>query len=203
MIIRIFPENPNEKHVRQVANALRNGEIVVLPTDTVYAFCASVENRKATEMIARINPKHNDPTTFSLLCSDLSHLSDYCAQIPNHHFRMMKAHLPGPFTFILNASALVPKIIHRKKKTVGIRVPDHAVTRAIIRELGMPLLCSSLKDEDDVLEYTTDPELIHERYENSVSLVVDGGNGDIIPSTVVDLTDSEPIVLRQGKGWLE
>jgi len=203
MIIRIYSENPNEKHVRQVADALRNGEIVILPTDTVYAFCASVENRKATELIAKINPKHNDPTTFSLLCSDLSHLSDYCAQIPNHHFRMMKANLPGPFTFILNASALVPKIIHRKKKTVGIRVPSQLITKAIIEELGMPLLCSSLKDDDNVLEYTTDPELIHERYENRVFCVVDGGNGDVIPSTVVDLTNSESAIIRQGKGILE
>jgi tRNA threonylcarbamoyl adenosine modification protein (Sua5/YciO/YrdC/YwlC family) len=203
MIIRIYSENPNEKHVRQVADALRNGEIVILPTDTVYAFCASVENRKATEMIAKINPKHNDPTTFSLLCSDLSHLSDYCAQIPNHHFRMMKANLPGPFTFILNASALVPKIIHRKKKTVGIRVPSQLITKAIIEELGMPLLCSSLKDDENVLEYTTDPELIHERYENRVFCVVDGGNGDVIPSTVVDLTNSESAIIRQGKGILE
>jgi tRNA threonylcarbamoyl adenosine modification protein (Sua5/YciO/YrdC/YwlC family) len=203
MIIRIYSENPNEKHVRQVADALRNGEIVILPTDTVYAFCASVENRKATEMIAKINPKHNDPTTFSLLCSDLSHLSDYCAQIPNHHFRMMKANLPGPFTFILNASALVPKIIHRKKKTVGIRVPSQLITKAIIEELGMPLLCSSLKDDENVLEYTTDPELIHERYENRVFCVVDGGNGDVIPSTVVDLTKSESAIIRQGKGILE
>lgn len=202
MIIRIYPENPNEKHIRQIAEVLRKGEIVILPTDTVYAFCASVENRKATDLIARINPKHNDPTTFSLLCSDLSHLSDYCAQIPNHHFRMMKAHLPGPFTFILNANALVPKIIHRKKKTVGIRVPSHSITRSIIQELGMPLLCSSLKDEDNVLEYTTDPELIHERYENRVHCVVDGGIGDIIPSTVVDLTDGEAIIIRQGKGKL-
>lgn len=203
MIIRIYSENPNEKHVRQVAEALRNGEIVILPTDTVYAFCASVENRKATEMIAKINPKHNDPTTFSLLCSDLSLLSDYCAQIPNHHFRMMKANLPGPFTFILNASALVPKIIHRKKKTVGIRVPSQLITKAIIEELGMPLLCSSLKDDDAVLEYTTDPELIHEQYENKVFCVVDGGNGDVIPSTVIDLTSSEANVIRQGKGILE
>ena len=202
MLIKIYPENPNEKHIRQIVSALRNDEIVILPTDTVYAFCASIENRKASDLISRINPRHSDPTTFSLLCADLSHLSDYCAQIPNHHFRMMKHNLPGPFTFILKANALVPKLIHSKKKTVGIRVPDNSIIKMIIQELGSPLLSSSLKDNDDIIEYATDPELIYEQYQDKVNFVVDGGYGDIIPSTVVDLTGDEFEIIRQGKGEL-
>lgn len=200
MLVRMYEENPDQRQIIRAAEILRKGGIVILPTDTVYAFCASIENKNATELISKANHKHLDPTTFSILCHDLSHLSDFCAQIPNWLFRIMKSVLPGPYTFILNANGRVPKLIHSKKKTVGIRVPDNKITREIIRELGTPLLSSSLKDDDDVIEYTTDPELIYEKYGDDIELIIDGGYGDNNPSTVLNCTGEEIEIIRLGKG---
>lgn len=202
MLIKIYPENPNQKVIEQVVDVLRKGGLIIYPTDTVYGLGCDITNQKAIEKVARIRNIKPEKANFSFICYDLSHISDYIKPIDNATFRVLKKALPGPFTFIFNASHAVPKLLSSNKKTVGIRVPDNNIAREIVKVLGNPILSTSIHDEDDIIEYSTDPELIHEKYENLVDLVIDGGYGDNIPSTVVDCTSGEFEIVREGKGEL-
>jgi len=202
MMIKIYPENPAPKHIKMVIETLEAGGVVILPTDTVYAFACSIYQPKALDKIAQLKGIKKEKANFSFSFNDLSMLSEFTKPFDTSTFRLMKKNLPGPFTFILNANNNVPKIFQSKKKTIGIRIPDNNILTSIIEELGHPLVTSSIHDEDDIVEYTTDPELIYERYKDKVELVVDGGHGDNQASTVVDCTGDEPVILRQGKGIL-
>lgn len=201
MRIRLYEENVNAKQLDQVVDCLKKGGVIIYPTDTVYAFGADMYNSKAIEKISRLK-KISESANYSIICHDLSHLSDYTLQISNDIFRLMKRALPGPYTFILKANNQVPKLFHSKKKTIGIRVPDNAIARAIVEALGNPIVSSSIHDDDEVIEYTTDPDLIYERYEDQIDLLVDGGFGDNEASTVLDCTGEEIEILREGKGDL-
>ena len=201
MLVKIYPENPNPREIAKVVKALQDGELIVYPTDTVYAIGCDALNVRAVERICRMKGVNPQKSNLSIICSDLSNLSEY-AKVNNATFKLMKKNLPGPFTFILPTSSELPKI-YKNRKEVGIRVPDNNIVRTLVAELGNPLLTMSVHDEDDeLIEYSTDPELIHEKYANPVSIVIDGGMGGIEPSTVVDCTDDEFEVVRQGKGEL-
>jgi tRNA threonylcarbamoyl adenosine modification protein (Sua5/YciO/YrdC/YwlC family) len=182
---------------------LRRGGLIIYPTDTVYGLGCDITNHKALEAICRIRNIKPEKANFSFICYDLSHISDYIKPIDNATFRVLKKALPGPFTFILNASGNVPKMLSSNKKTVGIRVPDNNIAREIVKTLGNPILSSSIRDEDDIIEYSTDPELIHEKYEHMVDIVIDGGYGGNVPSTVVDCTSGSFEIIREGKGDLD
>lgn len=200
MFIKIYPENPNLKEITKVVEVMQDGGLVIYPTDTVYAIGCDALNVRAVEKICRmkgINPQKSD---LSIICSDLSNLSEY-AKVNNAAFKVMKKNLPGPFTFILPTSSELPKI-YKNRKEVGIRVPDNTIVRTLVKELGNPILTMSIHDEDDIIEYSTDPELIYEKYENLVDVVIDGGYGGTEPSTVVNCTTDEFEILRQGKGEL-
>ncbi len=203
MFIRMFNENPNPREVRKVVEVLQNGGLIIYPTDTVYGLGCDITNSKAVEKVARIKGLKVEKTNFSFICSDLSQLSDYTKPISNTTFKLMKKNLPGPFTFILEANNNVPRYFKGKKKTVGIRVPNNNIIRDIIKELGHPILSTSVHDEDEILEYTTDPELIYEKYQDIADIVIDGGYGELIPSTIVDCSKDEIEILREGKGVLE
>ncbi|MCW5519575.1 threonylcarbamoyl-AMP synthase [Aureitalea sp. L0-47] len=200
--IRIYEENPNPRDIKKVVDIIRSGGLVIYPSDTVYALGCDITHNKAMERLARIKGVRLDKANFSFICEDLSRLSDFVRQIDNTTFKMLKRALPGPYTFILPGNNKLPSIF-KKKKEVGIRVPDNAIARALVSELGNPILSMSIKDEDEVIEYTTDPELIYEKWANRVDVVVDGGYGGNIPSTVIDLTGDEPLLVREGKGSLE
>jgi len=198
VLLKIYNDNPN--NIDKVVSVLRNGGIVIFPTDTIYALGCDSTNARALERLAKIKGVKLQKANFSLLCADLSHLSKYTSPINNAIFKLMKKVLPGPYTFILPAGRDIPNLFLRKKKTVGIRVPDNNIVREIIKELGNPLVSTSVHDDDEIVEYTTDPELMHERYENQVELVVDGGYGQNVPSTILDCTEHEPELIRQGAG---
>ena len=202
IFIKIYNDNPNSKEIKKVVDILKNGGIVIYPTDTVYGLGCDITHTKALEKIARIKGVKLEKANFSFICNDLSHLSDYVKQIDTPTYKILKRALPGPYTFVLPVSNSLPKVF-KKKKTVGIRVPDNNIARAIVAELGNPIISTSIHDEDDVLEYTTDPELIFEKWQNLVDAVIDGGYGDNYASTVIDLTDSVPEVIREGKGSLD
>lgn len=199
MLIKIYPENPNQREIDKVITVLRDGGLVIYPTDTVYAIGCDALNVRAVEKICHIKNINPRKSNLSIICYDLSNLSEY-AKVSNAAFKIMKKNLPGPFTFILPTSNELPKI-YKNKKEVGIRVPDNNIIRELVRELGNPILTTSIHDEDDIMEYSTDPELIHEKYENIVDIVIDGGYGGTEASTIVDCTDSIEII-RQGKGEL-
>ncbi|WP_319479126.1 L-threonylcarbamoyladenylate synthase [uncultured Draconibacterium sp.] len=203
MLVRLYNENPNPRDVRKVVDVLRGGGVIVYPTDTVYGIGCDITNQKAVEKVARFKGIQVEKNNFSFICSDFSHLSDYTKPIPSHIFKLIRKNLPGPFTFILNANNNVPRYFKGKKKTVGIRIPDNNIIREIVSELGNPILSSSVHDDDEILEYTTDPELIHEKFAELADIVVDGGFGELVPSTIVDCTSDEPSLVRQGKGELE
>jgi len=203
MLIKIYPENPNEKAIEQVVDVLKKGGLIIYPTDTVYGLGCDITNPKAIEKIARIRGIKPEKANFSFVCHDLSHISDYIKPIDNTTFRVLKKALPGPFTFIFNANNNVPKLLSSNKKTVGIRVPDNNIARCIVKELGNPIISASIKDDDELIEYSTDPELIHEKYEDLVDLVIDGGFGDNEASTVIDCTNGEFEIIREGKGNIE
>jgi len=203
MLIKIYPENPNEKAIEQVVDVLKKGGLIIYPTDTIYGLGCDITNPKAIEKIARIRGIKPEKANFSFICHDFKHISDYIKPIDNTTFRVLKKALPGPFTFIFNANNNVPKLLSSNKKTVGIRVPDNNIARCIVKELGNPILSTSIKDDDELVEYSTDPELIHEKYENLVDLVIDGGYGDNDASTVIDCTNGEFEVIREGKGNIE
>jgi tRNA threonylcarbamoyl adenosine modification protein (Sua5/YciO/YrdC/YwlC family) len=200
--IRIYEENPNPKDIKRVVDIVRSGGLVIYPSDTVYALGCDITHTKAMERLARIKGVKLEKANFSFICEDLSSLSDFVRQIDNATFKMLKRAFPGPYTFILPGNNKLPSIF-KKKKEVGIRVPDNNIARALVSELGNPILSMSIKDEDEVIEYTTDPELIYEKWANRVDVVVDGGYGGNIPSTVIDLTGDEPLLVREGKGSLE
>jgi len=203
MLLKIYDKNPSQKNIQIVVETLANDGVVIFPTDTIYAIGCSIYSTKAIERIARlkgVNPKN---ANFSFLCYDLSQLSDYTRPISNDVYKLMRRTLPGPYTFILNANSKVPKLLGNKKKTVGIRIPENNILAEIIRELGHPMMSTSVHDDDDIIEYTTDPELIHEKYKELVDLVIDGGFGDNIPSTIIDCTGDEIMMVREGKGEIE
>ncbi|MDI3520189.1 MAG: hypothetical protein PWQ17_350 [Anaerophaga sp.] len=204
MLIKIYPENPNPREVEKVVDILRDGGIVIYPTDTVYGLGCDINHSKALEKIARIKGINPRKDHLSIICHDLSHLSDYTKPLDSTTFKLIKKNLPGPFTFILPASNNVPKFFKSNKKTIGLRIPDNPIITEIVRQLGNPILNTSIKDEDDVLEYTTDPELIHEKYKDVVDAVIDGGYGDNVASTIVDCTNGPDFeIIREGKGELE
>jgi tRNA threonylcarbamoyl adenosine modification protein (Sua5/YciO/YrdC/YwlC family) len=203
MLIRLYNENPNPREIRKVVDVLRDGGIIIYPTDTVYGLGCDITNAKAVDKVARFKGISIEKANFSFICSDLSHISDYTKPISNTVFKLMKKNLPGPFTFILDANNNVPRYFKGKKKTVGIRVPDNNIIREIVYELGNPILSTSIRDEDEIIEYTTDPELIYEKYQDFAEIVIDGGPGELIPSTVIDCTGDTIEILREGKGVLE
>lgn len=200
--IKIYEDNPNEAAIKKVVDVLRDGGLIIYPTDTVYGLGCDITNTKALERIAKIKGIKLEKANFSFICSDLSNLSDYVKQIDTSTFKILKRALPGPYTFILPGNNDLPKEF-RKKKTVGIRVPDNRIVLDIVKMLGNPIVSTSIHDEDEVLEYSTDPELIFEKWQNTVDLVIDGGYGDNIPSTIIDLSGYEPEVVREGKGSLD
>jgi tRNA threonylcarbamoyl adenosine modification protein (Sua5/YciO/YrdC/YwlC family) len=202
LLLKIHPDNPAERQMRTVVECLRDGGIVVYPTDTIYGMGCDIFRSRTVEKICELRGINPGKATFSFICSDLSQLADYCRPIENPIFKVMKANLPGPFTFILNASNNVPKHIQSKRRTVGIRIPDHPITLELVRMFGNPLMSTSVHDEDEILEYTTDPELIYEKFGQKIDLVIDAGIGGNIPSTVLDCTDGEVTLIREGKGEL-
>ncbi|TWI00617.1 tRNA threonylcarbamoyl adenosine modification protein (Sua5/YciO/YrdC/YwlC family) [Flavobacterium tiangeerense] len=199
--IKIYENNPNEAAIAKVVKTLRDGGLVIYPTDTVYGLGCDITNTKALERIAKIKGIKLDKANFSFICHDLSNLSDYVKQIDTPTFKILKRALPGPYTFILPGNNNLPKEF-KKKTTVGIRVPNNSIVLEIVKQLGNPIVSTSIRDEDDVIEYTTDPELIFEKWQNLVDLVIDGGYGDNIGSSIIDLSGDEPIVIREGKGDL-
>lgn len=204
MYLRMYEENPNPKHVRRVADILRNGGVIIYPTDTVYGIGCDITKPKAVEQVARIKNMDPKKARFSFICYDISQISEYTKPVGKSVFKLMKRNLPGPFTFILPTNNNVPKLLKIKRKEVGVRVPDNNIILSIARELGNPILTTSLKDDDEILEYTTDPELIYEEFSKLVDVVIDGGYGSNTPSTVVNCNNNneEPEIIRQGKGTL-
>src|SRR5690554_4075246 len=200
--IKIYPENPNPKEINRVVDILRKGGLIIYPTDTVYGLGCDITNTKALEKIARIKGVKLAKANWSFICADLSNLSDYVRQIDTATFKILKRALPGPYTFILPGNNNLPKEF-KKKKTMGIRVPDNNIARTLVEVLGNPIISTSIRDEDELLEYTTDPELIYEKWQNLVDAVIDGGYGDNVASTVIDLSEGEPVVIREGKGELD
>jgi tRNA threonylcarbamoyl adenosine modification protein (Sua5/YciO/YrdC/YwlC family) len=198
MLIKIYPENPNQREIDKAVELLRDGGLIIYPTDTVYAMGCDALNVRAVEKICKIKGIDPRKENLSIVCYDLSNISEF-AKVDNSTFKLMKKNLPGPFTFILPSNTNLPKIF-RNRKTVGIRVPDNNIAREIILHLGHPLLSTSVHHDDEILEYVTDPELLHERYESIVDLVIDGGFGGIIPSTVIDCSEGEHEIIRMGKG---
>ncbi|MGB1210943.1 MAG: L-threonylcarbamoyladenylate synthase [Lacinutrix venerupis] len=199
--IKIYEENPNPKEVKKVIDVLKRGGLVIYPTDTVYALGCDINNNKALERIARIKGVKLEKAKLSFICQDLSNLSDHVKQINTSTFKILKRALPGPYTFILPGSKSLPSVF-KKKKEVGIRIPNNNITLEIVKALGNPLVSTSIRDEDEILEYTTDPELILEKWDNLVDLVIDGGYGGNEGSTIIDLSNDEPVVVREGKGSL-
>ncbi len=200
--IRLYEENPDPKKVAEVISVLKKGGLIIYPTDTVYGLGCDITNTKALEKIARIKGVKLSKANWSFVCADLSNLSDYVRQIDTATFKILKRALPGPYTFVLPGNNNLPKDF-KKKKTVGIRVPNNAIVISLVKALGNPIVSTSIHDEDDVLEYTTDPELIFEKWQNLVDIVIDGGYGDNVASTIVDLSDGEPLILREGKGSID
>jgi len=202
MLIKIYPENPSPKYIQQVVESLKNGGLIIYPTDSVYAIACDLYQPKAVVKLAQLKGIKPEKANFSLICADLSHLSEFAKPLDNAVFKIIKKALPGPYTFILEASNKVPKIFQHNKKKIGIRVPDNAIALEIVKELGNPLVSTSVKDDDEIIEYTTDPELIHERYKDYVDYVVDGGFGKNEASTVLDCSGNEIEIIREGIGDL-
>ena len=200
-ILKIYPDNPQENYMNEVIKTLQDGGLIIYPSDTVYALGCDIYNVKAMEKLARLKNTTLDKAQFSIICNNLSHLSEFTRPIETSTFRLLKSKIPGPFTFILEANKNLP-LAYKGKKTVGIRVPDHPIPQLIVEKLGHPIASTSIKDDDEVIEYSTDPELITEKYDHWVDIVIDSGYGDNVASTIVDLTSGEPEILREGKGIL-
>lgn len=202
MLLKIYPENPNPRDIQRIAEIVRNGGLIIYPTDTIYGLGCDIFNTKAVERVCKIKGINPEKNTLSFICHDLSQLSEF-AKVDNQTFKLMKKNLPGPFTFILNGSSNLPRLF-KNKKTVGIRIPDNNIIRDIVKELGHPMMTTSIKRlDEEVIEYFSDPELIHEKYNKLVDVVIDGGYGNIEPSTIVDCTEEEPVVTRKGIGNIE
>ncbi|MEE4196926.1 MAG: L-threonylcarbamoyladenylate synthase [Bacteroidales bacterium] len=202
MLLQIHPDNPNPREMAMAAEALRNDGLIIYPTDTVYGLGWSINSPKAFDRIVMIKGKKALKENFSIICSDISQVSHFTMHINNPTFKLLKKNLPGPFTFILDANSNVPKFQKTKKKTIGIRIPDNNIPVELVKMLGHPIMTTSLHHEDEILEYLTDPELIHENYENLVDYVIDGGYGNNEASTIVDCTNNRFEIIRQGKGEL-
>ncbi len=198
MLLQIHPDNPQPRLIKQVVESLQRGGIIIYPTDTVYGLGCDILQHKAVEKICRIKKVDSKKAQLSFVCSDLSHLSDFTKPFSNSIYRLLKEYLPGPYTFILPASKMVPKILQSKKETIGLRIPANNIAMAIIKELGRPILSASLPGE--IVEDYTDPEIMFENYRNEVDFVIDGGIGGIVPSTIVDCTGDEPELIREGLG---
>lgn len=203
MLIRVYEDNPQEKAIEQIVGVLKKGGVIIYPTDTVYGIGCDINNPKAIERVCEIRGLKPEKANLSFICYDLTHISHYTRTFDTSVFRVLKKALPGPFTFIFNANQQVPKLLSSKKKTVGIRVPDNNIAREIVKTLGNPIVSASIHDEDEVMEYSTDPELIYEKYGDLVDIVIDGGYGGLTASTVVDLTQGEFEIIREGKGDLD
>lgn len=200
MLVKIYGDNPSERELKRVVEALERDGIVIYPTDSVYAFGCSLRSAKAVERLRRLRGRSEAPLT--VVFHDIAQVAEYC-RVDNAVFRILKRNLPGPFTFLLPASSRVPDKALERRRTIGIRIPAHPVARAVVEALGCPMITASVKDDDEVVEYTTDPELIEERYGRDVSLVIDGGMGDNVPTTIVDLTGDEPEIVREGRAELQ
>lgn len=203
MLLKIHPETPGHRQVQKAVEILHKGGVIIFPTDTVYGLGCDVYNHKAVERVAQIKGIDPVKANFSFICHSLSQLTDYAKHINNTTFKLMKHHLPGPYTFVLEASNNVPRIFRNRKKTIGIRIPKNNIILEIVKELGNAVLTTSIHDEDELLDYTTDPELIYDHYKNQVDAVIHGGYGNNMPSTVIDCTDKVPFVLRQGIGIVD
>lgn len=198
-IIRVHPDNPHERAIDQIVEVLKSGGLIIYPSDTVYGLGCDITNTKAMEKLCLIKGVKLDKSQFSFVCNDLSHLSEYTKPISNPNFKLLRRALPGPFTFVLEASNNLPNSF-KHRKTVGIRVPDHLVPQMIVEKLGNPIASTSIRDEDEIIEYTTDPELIVEKYDKLVDLVIDSGMGDNVASSIIDISGGEIEILREGKG---
>ena len=200
MLLRIYPENPNPKEIKKVVDCLKSGGVIIYPTDTVYGIGCDVNNKKAMERVCRIKgldiKKHN----LAFVCYDLRHIALFTKQLETSTYKLMKKTLPGPYTFILEANNSIPKLFKNSKKEIGIRIPDNNIPREIVKELGNPIATTSVKDKDMLIEYSTDPELIYEHFNKLVDIVIDGGYGEAIASTIVDCTKNNPEIIRKGKG---
>jgi len=201
-LVKIYEENPNEREIDKIVEVLKKGGLIIYPTDTVYGIGCDITNTKAMEKVAQIKGTKLGKANFSFICYDLSNLSDYVKQIDTPTYKILKKALPGPYTFILPGNTNLPKAF-KNKKTVGIRIPDNNIIRKLVKKLGNPIVSTSIYDEDDLIEYTTDPELIFEKWENRVDIVINGGFGGNIPSTIIDLSNDEIVVLREGKGTID
>ena len=200
MLVRIHPDNPDPRQIKKVVECLKDGGIIIYPTDTVYGLGCDVNNKKAMEKLCRLKGLNIKKHNLSFICYDLSHISDFTKHLNTSTYKLMKKALPGPYTFILNANSSIPKLFKNKKKEIGIRIPDNNIPREIVKELGNPIVTTSVKDEDMVLEYSTDPDLMYEYFVDKVDLVISGGYGDSIPSTIIKYTNSYPEIIRKGKG---
>ena len=200
MLLRIHPDNPDPRQIKKVVECLKDGGVIIYPTDTIYGIGCDVFNKAAMQKLCRIKgldiKKHN----LSFICYDLSHIADFTKQLATSTYKLMKKTLPGPYTFILEANNAIPKLFKNSKKEIGIRIPDNNIPRDIVRELGNPIVTTSVKDEDMVIEYSTDPELIHEHFNKLVDIVIDGGYGEAVPSTIIDFTNNNTEIIREGKG---
>lgn len=203
MLLKLYAENTNPRDLKRISECLQAGGVIIYPTDTVYAIGCDINSRKAIDKVAQIKGLKADKADFSFVFYDLSHISEFTKQFDSATFKLLKRNLPGPFTFILEANNSIPKLFKNKKRTLGIRIPDNAICRSIVEHFGNPIISTSVHDDDEVLEYTTDPELIYEKYKDLVDIVVDGGYGNNEASTVVDLTPGYPEILRQGIGQLD
>src|SRR5688572_8118723 len=199
-LLKIHPENPEERKILQVVEVLKRGGIIIYPTDTIYGIGCDLMNRKSIARLCQVMNIKPQKLDLSFICNDLSHISEYVKRIDTPVFKVLKKTLPGPYTFILESSSKVPRILDINKKTVGIRIPDHAIPRAIVGLLGNPLITSSIKDDDVIKEYTTDPEEIYEDFKHTVDLVIDGGPGNNVPSSVIDCTGDQIVIVREGLG---
>lgn len=202
-LIKLYEENPDQKRMDKIVEVLRNGGVIIYPTDTVYGIGCDIFNQKAVERVCRIKGISPAKNNLSFICYDLSDISNYVKHLSTPVFKIMKKALPGPFTFILESNSSVPKILNAKKKSVGIRIPNHNIPRTIVKQLGNPIITTSIRDEDDVIEYSTDPSLIYEKFSNLVDIVIDGGYGDNIASTIIDCTKDPYEIVREGKGEIE
>lgn len=203
MLLDVHPENPEKRKIDQIVSILKKGGVIIYPTDTVYSMACDLNNRKAVERMAKIKGVKLEKANFSLICSDLSNISDYTVQFGNNIYKLMKRALPGPYTFILNANNSVPKLFKSKKKTIGIRVPNNNIAQTIVEHLGNPLISTSVHDDDEILDYITDPELINDKYEKLIDIVIDGGYGKNEASTIIDCTSNDPEIIREGVGSLD
>jgi len=200
MLLPLHPKNPNPRDLKKIKAILDNDGVIIIPTDTIYAMVCRMDSKKGIERMSKIMGKKPEKVFYSILCSDLSNISEVTATIDKNIFRMLKNNLPGPFTFILKANNQVSKYFAGNRKTIGIRVPDNIITQTLIQEIGSPLVASTIHHDDEIIEYMTDPQEIFEKFEYQVDLVIDGGAGDNIPSTIIDCTTEDPEIVREGKG---